>query len=521
MWARGISCSITVCLLGCGTATNTSEATATSDTSSGSDTGDSVGPVALDWVGEPEVITYPRQPMVVDINVELTTAANLQADFPSDPGVRVAIESVTATSYRLRVRGLRPDQAHEIQLSAEGTGGEQLGPKNIAFTTEPARPGFLQAFPVTRPDDGSTPDPSYRLFDLIAYVPGPAINGAYAVDRQGVTRWYLDAFGPAEGPGSLWAGLGLRDDGTIRFAVDGEVFIIDELGEVVHHATPEQLGQPVIHHDLIEMPSGHLLGIGASYREIDYGPDIGKLWVAGDTLVEFAFTGPTTTEVFWEWDIFDHLDPLRTRSGFEIEVEGPDPSTPARDWTHANGVVFNPEDNSLLLSLRHQDWILSIDRTTGDLNWKLGPDGDFELVEGTWFYHQHSPEWQADGTLLLYDNGLSNPDVADADEISRAARYELDFGAMTARRVWEDDGEPLMSALASDADRLPNGHILVLDSVMLTDINGTPTAPHSRLRELDEQRSPMEIWSIRTPAEKFAYRATAWQRLVGEAVTGE
>jgi hypothetical protein len=31
--------------------------------------------------------------------------------------------------------------------------------------------------------------------------------------------------------------------------------------------------------------------------------------------------------------------------------------------------------------------------------------GDFTLESGTWFFHQHSPEWQPDGSLLPYDNG--------------------------------------------------------------------------------------------------------------------
>ncbi len=510
---------------GCGDGggeTGETSASTTSETTS--DTSSETEGTPLDWAGEPEVVVYPRQPMVVDLVLTFTAPARASAHHLSDPGVRISVApggdpQAFASEERLRLRGLRPGQDHQVEISVEGEGGEQLSVRTINFTSEPARPGFLSVFPVNIPEAGIAVDPSYRLFDLVAYIPGPAINGVFVVDHQGSTRWYLDTMGVD--PGSLFAGLQLRADGTMQFAVDGEIYIIDELGELVYHATPEQLGQPVIHHDLVELPNGHFVAIGASYREVDYGPDIGKLWVAGDTLVEFVFTGPETTEVVWEWDIFDHLDPLRTRSGFELEVEGPDPSTPARDWTHANGVVYRPDDDSFLLSLRHQDWILSIDHATGELNWKLGPDGDFDLVEGTWFYHQHSPEWQADGSMLLYDNGLSNPDVADSEEISRAAIYTLDTASMTARRVWEDDGAPHMSALAGDADRLPNGHILVLDSVIFSDKDGNPSEPHSRLRELNPGRSPMEVWSIHSPAEKFAYRASAWQRLPGEAASVE
>jgi len=503
-----------LCSLGCGepgTGGGETDANTTAQT---------LDPVVLEWAAAPEVLTYPRQPMVVDIRLSFTAPATVKVTHSEDPGVRFSAAPGHASDgwsmqQVVRVRGLRPDQTHLLTATATGEDGSTLVPREISLTSEPARPGFLPLFPVTVPETGNVADDAYRLFDLISFLPGGGINGAYAIDRFGVTRWYLDAFGPAKGPSSLWAGLAVRADGTLQFAVDGEVYIADELGTILHLATAESLDLPFVHHDLIELPNGHLVAIGASYRTIDYGED-GLLTVAGDTLVEFSFTGPETTDVHWRWDSFDHLDPQRRRPGFEIEVEGPSPGTVAQDWTHANGVVYRPEDDSLLLSLRHQDWLVNIDHETGEIRWKLGAEGDFELVEGTWFYHQHSPEWQSDGSILMYDNGLANPDVSDADEASRAARYHLDTGAMTARRVWEDDGVAQMSALAGDADQLANGHILALDSVTLLDAQSQLTGAHSRIRELDPGATPMQVWAVHTPPEKFAYRARASTRLPGE-----
>lgn len=47
------------------------------------------------------------------------------------------------------------------------------------------------------------------------------------------------------------------------------------------------------------------------------------------------------------------------------------------DWCHANAVSHDPRDDSLLVSLRHQDCIIKIDRRSGDLVWILGDPGNW------------------------------------------------------------------------------------------------------------------------------------------------
>ena len=76
----------------------------------------------------------------------------------------------------------------------------------------------------------------------------------------------------------------------------------------------------------------------------------------------------------------------------------------------------------------------NIDRATGDVLWRLGLDGDFALAGATdWFFHQHSPQWQPDGRLLLYDNAVGNPALPMGQTPhSRAKIFELDETTMTA-----------------------------------------------------------------------------------------
>ena len=62
------------------------------------------------------------------------------------------------------------------------------------------------------------------------------------------------------------------------------------------------------------------------------------------------------------------------------------------DWTHSNALSYTADGN-LLLSVRHQSWIVKIDYSNGSglgiSWWKLGDEGDFTLLGGDrsqWFY---------------------------------------------------------------------------------------------------------------------------------------
>ena len=56
------------------------------------------------------------------------------------------------------------------------------------------------------------------------------------------------------------------------------------------------------------------------------------------------------------------------------------------DWTHTNAILFSPDDGNLIVSVRHQNWVVKVDYAngvgTGDILWKLGYQGDFTLVGG-------------------------------------------------------------------------------------------------------------------------------------------
>ena len=474
--------------------TEDTDATTTSEESSSTGEGDLEVTIT--------VTQYEEQPMVVD--VELTTNIPVTAVslvHTTDDGV-VIDGGGSDMLWNYRVRGLAPATLHALEYDVDGL------VDTVEFTAHAPLPGFIPSFVVDEPGAGFDPTMPYRMFDLI---PFPAFDtaGVFMVDGEGTTRWHLG--GPSNetpGPEGVWTAAKPRPDGTFMYLHLHEFWLRDELGQTILNFADEDLGVTGLHHEILELPSGNFMALTHTFQEVDY-EGVPTL-TSGDGIVEFTPDG----EVVWEWDMFDHLDPQRITEPVGVAfVTHPETGELTYDWTHANGIEYDPATDTLLVSIRHQDWIINVDHQTGDVLWRLGYEGDFVLDSGdeNWFYHPHSPQWQPDGSMLLYDNGIGNPFIAADAYTSRAMRLELDTDAMTASIVWEDDAEPFQASFAGDADLLPrSGRYIVTDSSIFG-----MAGIYSRLRELDPTASPMIQWSLLTPDGSFAYRATAQPRIMG------
>ena len=82
----------------------------------------------------------------------------------------------------------------------------------------------------------------------------------------------------------------------------------------------------------------------------------------------------------------------------------------------------------------------------------------------------------ADGTILMYDNGICraqpyDPQAAPHECFARAVEYDVDENRGTVREVWtssdDDDPERVISWAMGDAHRLPNDNMLIVDSICL------------------------------------------------------
>lgn len=260
-----------------------------------------------------------------------------------------------------------------------------------------------------------------------------------------------------------------------------------------------------IHHDVTPTANGHVVLIGAmlkSYTNVITGYP-GTTNVLGDVLVDLD----QNFNVSWVWNEFDHLDVNRHPMNFP-------------DWTHTNAVIYSPGDGNLLVSIRHQSWIVRVDYENGtgngDILWKLGEDGDFALAGGTapqdWFYAQHEPSFASTATtgqfaLTMVDNGdnriLANGVVCgDTGNpcYTTVPIFAIDEAAKTATIRFRQALPPsTFSEWGGDATVLANGNLEF-------DLCAEPTGKGSEVNEVTAGTNPQTIWTLKEAGANL-YRA--------------
>ncbi|MFC7135674.1 aryl-sulfate sulfotransferase [Halobaculum litoreum] len=142
-------------------------------------------------------------------------------------------------------------------------------------------------------------------------------------------------------------------------------------------------------------------------------------------------------EIVWQWRFDEHTDRFPRDGG------GPY----GEDWTHVNDVDLVGED-TLVVSVRNFDQVIAIDRATKEIEWTLGADDDYEVLN-----EQHNPD------VIVGENGTVSVLVADSEN-DRVVEYRrTDDGGW--ERTWTMRGGGLHEP--RDADRLPNGNTLITD----------------------------------------------------------
>lgn len=163
--------------------------------------------------------------------------------------------------------------------------------------------------------------------------------------------------------------------------------------------------------------------------------------------------------VIFEWRSLDHVSPSAATDDEDFTLD-------VIDYIHVNGVERDTDGN-LLVSCRHIDAVLKIDRITGKVIWALGGSASkinqFTFVGDSaggfrGFSHQHSAFRTSRGTLMLFDNGNVKPPA----QRSRIVEYELDEQAKVARRIWQYIPEPpIFVTTMGSVSELPNGRLLI------------------------------------------------------------
>jgi arylsulfate sulfotransferase len=307
-------------------------------------------------------------------------------------------------------------------------------------------------------------------------IPNPLVT-----DLQGRVLWYYDVL--HSGLTFTWSGESLVPGGTVLLmGIDPDAPLptsrnilreIDLAGDTVRetnvaavNAQLTALGHDIIYsffHDVQRLPNAQTAVIGLTERTINING------TPTDYIGMMVIVLNADFQVTWAWDAFDHLDVNRGPILGEIVQPGSGeptnavPRLPAVDWLHVNAVSWSPADGNLVLSLRHQDWVIKIDYQGGEgdghVIWRLGQGGDFTVSStdpSPWFSHQHNAHYIDDTTLVLFDNGNTRR-ASDPNADSRGQVWTLDEQTMTATLVVNTDLGNYSDAVGA-AQRLSNGN---------------------------------------------------------------
>lgn len=466
----------------------------------------------------------------------------------------IPISSALATSHSLPILGFKPDRRHVVEVTARDEAGNLSATIPLEFITAALPDDFPKlTVSVSKPEKM---EPGITLFALMRWPDGADANEefglAIAVNEQGEVVWYR-----RQDP--MFEHIHRMANGNL-FSMVGHNRLeeIDMLGNTVtrwhasKHPNPKAVALvskgsiPVavetFHHDIQQLPSGNLLVLSTELRRIEEYPTVvddenaakEPANVVGDVVVEFARDGSIVNE----WKLMDLLDVRRL--GHEslgpiwglwayTEVEGG-----TKDWSHANSISYVPETDSILVSVRHQEAVISFSRKSGELNWILGthegwgerwgryllePRGEFE-----WQFHQHAARMTARGSLLLFDNGNfrslpPKPRSTVEESYSRAVEYMIDTESKTVRQIWSYGGakdELFYSPFISEVDQLPHtGNLLITDGGRIRDGMGRQSerivGDHhwARIMEVMYSDHPEKVFEITIDSQEYD-KLTGW-----------
>ena len=463
------------------------------------------------------------------------------------PG-KMSVEFGTTTNYGLNTWQVPTPSANggDVQVYVAGMLGQtlyhmraQVTLNNGATYNDADHTCTTGTPPVTSPvsvttTGGAVPQPGIEMWNTIL----PTSDGqAFATNLNGKVIW---TYSYSHSSNDYIQGIQLLPNGNLLMVISylssittaqspstiNEIREIDLAGNTVNSLDMTTLNEKLaagnfrdaegnlyqlgsFHHAVLPLPNGHLVLLATYVRQFsNLSGTTGPTTVIGDALVDVD----QNFNPDWVWNTFDHLDINRRPMNFP-------------DWTHSNGMLYSSDDHNLLLSIRHQNWIIKInflDGTgSGDIMWHLGYQGDFTLVDSidstgasdpaNWFYAQHGMSYFTPNTTGVFrigmmDNGndrifptgqvFCNPYApVKAQCYSTMPLLEINEANMTATMITHYVPPPsYFSFFGGNAELLANNDM---------EVDFCATSKGAIVQELNPQGSQV-VWQGTTPgADQF------------------
>jgi len=369
------------------------------------------------------IVTSTTNPQVASYSIILPMPGTVYVEFGQNTGYGFPT-SVQATPTQsgaqviVLVAGMLASTTYHMRAQVVLSNGAVFTDIDHTFTTGIPPPTASVAANAVA---GGVPQPGIELFDTIR---PREQSQAFATDLNGNVIWtylYTGSQDDFVQPVKLLpnghflvqisyaSSLQLSTNIAITPGTIDEVREVDLVGNTIRSVTQAQVASALtaqgytftlgsLHHDVLSLPNGHMLllfSVTKSFTDLPGYP--GTTNVLGDVLVDVD----QNFNPDWVWNSFDHLDVNRHPFMFP-------------DWTHSNAMLYSTDDHNVLLSVRHQNWIIKIDfqdgKGSGNIIWRLGQGGDFQLQGGVdptdWFYAQHGPNFFTPNTTGVFQLGI-------------------------------------------------------------------------------------------------------------------
>jgi hypothetical protein len=336
----------------------------------------------------------------------------------------------------------------------------------LVVLTIPVVSGYVTSSPAVEAPDNGTTSPTIPANSTD--VPGNASD--IVRSGNGITVVVVDAVGPSQ---------------IVAYGPDGEVIYQDETHQIYHDVDPSPAGETTVTYiannrnrdasncegpercmlnvwERVNLTTGERTELYSWYTPMPGSAQVHDVDRVNDSVLlvgKISFpdgvymVNTTTGERIWEWNVSEDYD---SDSGGVY----PD------DWTHLNDVEYL-DDGRVMVNLRNQDQVVFLDPGEGlQENWTLGEDGDHDIL-----YEQHNADY------IPAERGGPAVVVADSEN-DRVVEYQRANGSWKLSWLWEDS----RLSWPRDADRLPNGNTLIVDShgKRLLEVNETGTVVRKR-----------------------------------------
>ncbi len=250
-------------------------------------------------------------------------------------------------------------------------------------------------------------------------------------------------------------------DGLVSESRHHGLTLYSWLGERLKHI-PYPKGFISFTHGLTQKPNGHFLVIG-SYQGKKALFEGQEQETQRDFVIELDQDG----NLVRQWDFSDILNPDRS-----VIIRSQQASYGINNWCHMNGLDYDPQDESVVISCRHMGMI-KVDGKTNRLKWLFGPHKGFEKSgrDGTgpsldsfvltavdsnnvpysdqfqkglekrddfkWPTKTHQARVIGNGLFSIFDNSgrLYDPDIVTSEH-SVASVFKVDPLNRTVQQVW-------------------------------------------------------------------------------------